>query len=106
MNQDYSLTPLNEPQVPDMIQVVTERKNLRIRLDPLDKDELDKLLDNKRISLQDAMESLVKWAILQDDTVQSVIFGQIRGEITIAADAFGQPPRVASKERGNKREQR
>ena len=55
-----------------------EKKNVRFRMDPVRKGKWLALCEEKKISQQDAMESLLDFLFVQDETVQSMLLGQTR----------------------------
>lgn len=58
--------------------VVASTENFRFRLTTHLKDQWKSLCDGKNISQQDAVESLLKWFVRQDDDLQSMILGQTK----------------------------
>jgi len=55
---------------------VANKVNLKILIDEPLKNEIDALFRRKKISLTAALDSLLQWLLLQDDTVQSQLLGQ------------------------------
>lgn len=61
------------------------RKNdLRVRLTPELKQEVDALFERKNISQVKAVTAMLKWVVEQPDLVQSVVLGQIDDESAIS----------------------
>lgn len=58
----------------------SDESDLRVRLRPGLKAQLDKLVELKKTTQQAAVNELVAWFVQQDDFLQSVILGQIRPE--------------------------
>lgn len=55
-----------------------DKENLRVRLDPEFKAEVHAFLDGRKLSQQDAVEGLFRFAMdLDDELLQSMILGQI-----------------------------
>jgi hypothetical protein len=58
----------------------SEKKNVRFRMDPVRKAKWLALCAEKKISQQDAMESLLDFVFVQDEMVQSMLLGQTKAK--------------------------
>ena len=56
----------------------SEKMNVRFRMDPVRKAKWLALCEAKKISQQDAMEALLDFVFVQDETVQSMLLGQTK----------------------------